>query len=75
MKMSVTVDGFVGNPNCGNEWIFKSSDETSRAWSVKQSYDAGLIIMGRKSFDAMAPYWVTATGGFATPMNAVLNSN
>ncbi|HEX4375377.1 MAG TPA: hypothetical protein VHZ50_18875, partial [Puia sp.] len=23
MKMSVTVDGFVGNLNGGNEWIFK----------------------------------------------------
>jgi dihydrofolate reductase len=48
---------------------YSSSDETSRAWSVKQSYDAGLVIMGRKSFDSMAPYWVTATGGFAAPMN------
>ncbi len=71
MKMSMSVDGFVAGPDGKNDWIFKSSDETSRAWSVAQSMDAGLIIMGRKSFESMAPYWPTATGPFAAPMNEI----
>ncbi len=71
MKMSMSVDGFVAGPDGKNDWIFKSSDETSRAWSVAQSMDAGLIIMGRKSFENMAPYWPTATGPFAAPMNEI----
>jgi dihydrofolate reductase len=71
MKMSITVDGFVGGPNGENDWVFRSSDETSRAWSVGQSWEAGLIIMGRKSFENMAPYWPTATGPFAAPMNGI----
>src|SRR5579862_727195 len=71
MKMSITVDGFVGGPNGENDWVFRSSDETSRDWSVGQSRDAGLIIMGRKSFEMMAPYWPTATGPFAAPMNEI----
>jgi dihydrofolate reductase len=71
MKMSVTVDGFVSGPNGEADWIFKSSDEASRAWVLEQTWEAGLIIMGRKSFEAMAPYWPTAPGPFAAPMNEI----
>jgi dihydrofolate reductase len=71
MKMSISIDGFVGGPNGEADWIFKSSDETSRAWVVEHMRDAGLIIIGRKSFEAMAPYWITATGPFAAPMNEI----
>ena len=71
MKMSITVDGFVADVNGKADWIFKSSDETSRAWSLEQSYDVSLIIMGRKSFESMAPYWPTAPGPFAAPMNEI----
>jgi dihydrofolate reductase len=71
MKMSVTVDGFVGSPNGGNDWVFRSSDETSGTYSAGQYWEAGLIIMGRKSFENMAPYWPTAVGPFAAPMNEI----
>jgi len=71
MKMSITVDGFVADVNGKADWIFRSSDETSRAWSLERSYDASLIIMGRKSFESMSPYWPTAPGPFATPMNNI----
>ena len=71
MRMSITVDGFVGGPNGENDWVFKSSDETSRARAVEQFWEAGLIIMGRKSFESLAPYWPTANGPFAPPMNEI----
>ena len=71
MRMSITVDGFVGGPNGENDWVFKSSDETSRAAAVERFREAGLIIMGRKSFESLAPYWPTATGPFAAPMNEI----
>lgn len=71
MKMSISVDGFVAGPDGKTDWIFKSSDETSRAWVAAQTGEAGLIIMGRRSFEAMAPYWPTATGPFAAPMNEI----
>jgi len=71
MRMSFTIDGFVGGPKGENDWVFRSSDETSRAWSIAHSWDVGLIIMGRKSFEGMAPYWPTATGPFAAPMNEI----
>lgn len=71
MKMSLSIDGFVSGPNGEKDWVFRSSDETSRAWVVERSWEAGLIIMGRKSFEGMAPYWPTATGPFAAPMNEI----
>jgi dihydrofolate reductase len=71
MKMSVSLDGFVGGPNGENDWIFKTGDEESKAYSVELCRTPGLIIMGRKSFESMAPYWPTATGPFAAPMNEI----
>lgn len=49
MKMSIPVDGFVGGPNGENDWVFKSSDEASRAWSIGQSWEAGIGIRNRKA--------------------------
>jgi dihydrofolate reductase len=71
MKMSISVDGFVSAADGGKDWVFKTGDEESLAWSVGKIREAGLIIMGRKSFETMAPYWPTATGPFAAPMNEI----
>jgi dihydrofolate reductase len=71
MRMSITVDGFVGGPNGENDWVFKTGDEESLAYGVGLARTPGLIIMGRKSFEVMAPYWPTATGPFAAPMNEI----
>jgi len=71
MKMSMSLDGFVSDLKGANDWIFKTGDEESLAWSVSKSRDAGLIIMGRKSFEMMATYWPTAPGPFAAPMNEI----
>ncbi|PUZ28662.1 dihydrofolate reductase [Chitinophaga parva] len=71
MKMSMSIDGFVAGPNGEHDWVFRNSDEQSRAWSAASFNEAGIIIMGRKSFESMAPYWPTATGPFAAPMNTI----
>jgi dihydrofolate reductase len=71
MKMSASLDGFVSDNKDQKDWLFKTGDEESLAWSVGTIKEAGLIIMGRKSFETMAPYWPTATGPFAEPMNSI----
>jgi dihydrofolate reductase len=71
MKMSMSLDGFVCDANGGNDWVFKTGDKESLASSVASVSQAGLIIMGRKSFETMAPYWPTATGPFTAPMNEI----
>ena len=69
--MSLSLDGFVADADGGKDWLFKTGDEESLAWSVERIREAGLIIMGRKSFEMMSPYWPTATGPFAAPMNEI----
>jgi len=49
----------------------QTGDEESLAWSLAAVREAGLIIMGRKTFELTAPYWPTATGPFAAPMNEI----
>ncbi|NLR59291.1 dihydrofolate reductase family protein [Chitinophaga polysaccharea] len=71
VKMSISFDGFVSAADGGKDWVFKTGDEESAAWSVEKIRQAGLIIMGRKTFETLAPYWPTATGPFAAPMNEI----
>ncbi len=67
----MSIDGFVAATDGGKDWVFKTGDAESAAWSVGVIRESGLIIMGRKSFEMMAPYWPTATGPFAAPMNEI----
>ena len=55
MKMSISVDGFVSDANGGNEWIFKTGDEESLAWSV-----------GSASQDSRPPRLPGPRRGFST---------
>jgi dihydrofolate reductase len=71
MKMSVSIDGFVSGSNGEKDWVFRSSDEGSRAWVLQSTRESGLIIMGRKSFEEMSPYWPTATGPLGEAMNEI----
>lgn len=69
MKMSVSVDGFVSGANGEMDWIFKTGDAQSKAWAVEHCREAGLHLMGRKSFETLAAYWPSSTDVFAEPMN------
>lgn len=71
MKMSMSLDGFAGSMDGANDWVFKTGDEESLAWSVGAIREAGLILMGRKTFEKIGPYWQTATGPFAPLMNEI----
>lgn len=71
MKMSISIDGFVADVNEETGWMFKSSDDHSRAWVLNICASAGIHIMGRKTFEVMASYWPTATNPFARAMNEI----
>lgn len=71
LKMSVSVDGFVGGPNGEIDWIFSTTDEESTQWVVDTVWEAGLHAMGHRTYHDMAAYWPTATGPFARPMNEI----
>lgn len=71
LKMSVTVDGFVCGPNGEVDWFHRYNDEEGHLWVEKCLWDAGIHIMGRKSFEAMAGYWPTSSDSLAAPMNEI----
>jgi dihydrofolate reductase len=71
LKMSVSVDGFVGGPNGEIDWIFKTMDEEATNWTLNAVWQAGVHIMGSRTFYDMASYWPYSTEVFAAPMNVI----
>jgi dihydrofolate reductase len=71
LKMSVSIDGFVGGPNGEIDWIFKTMDEEATNWTLNTIWQAGVHIMGSRTFYDMASYWPYSTEVFAEPMNAI----
>ena len=71
LKMSVTLDGFVCGPNGELDWLFQSADERLTAWTVASLWQAGLHLMGSRTYYDMASWWPYSTEPFAAPMNAV----
>src|SRR6266568_236338 len=71
LKMSMSVDGFVGGPSGELDWIFPSFDDTLTAWQVERVWEAGLHIMGSRAFRDMKAYWPRSKSPFAAPMNAI----
>lgn len=70
LKMAISVDGFVSDLDGRNTWMF-GADQEAKAWAVETLWEAGLHIMGSRSFKAMATYWQTSTDVFAPPMNQI----
>lgn len=70
LKMSISIDGFVGAADGGLKWIF-DNDQEAVAWTVETVWNASLHIMGSKTFRDMAAYWPTSTEVFAPPMNQI----
>jgi len=71
LKMSVSLDGFVCGPNGEIDWIFKTGDDSSMAWVLNTISQAGLHIMGSRTFHDMAAWWPFSTEPFAAPMNDI----
>jgi dihydrofolate reductase len=71
LKMSVTIDGFVGGPNGEADWIFQSMDTEATDWTLGIIWQAGLHIMGSRTFHDMASYWPISKEVFAAPMNEI----
>lgn len=71
LKMQVSVDGFVGGPNGEVDWVFKSLDPAVTDWLVQTLWQAGVHIMGRRTFFDMMTYWPYSAEPYAPPMNEV----
>ncbi len=71
LKMSMSLDGFVGGPDGEVEWVFSSLDEEASAWTVETLWEAGVHVMGSRTFQDMIAWWPTSTEVYAPPMNEI----
>lgn len=71
LKMSLSADGFVGGPNGELDWLFRTTDDSVTEWTVNILNQAGVHIMGSRTFHDMAAYWPSSTEPFAAPMNEI----
>lgn len=69
LGMTVTADGFVCGPNHETDWFMRTRDKSVKDWIERSLWEAGVHIMGRRTFEVMAPYWVSSTDQLAEPMN------
>ena len=71
LKMSISADGFVGGPNGEMDWLFRTMDKSALDWIEKTLWEAGVHIMGSRTFYDMAAYWPTSSESLAKPMNEI----
>jgi dihydrofolate reductase len=69
LKMSVSLDGFVGGPNGELDWIFRTMGGDSTAWVVDTLRNAGVHIMGSRTYYDMAAFWPYTDSPLAPAMN------
>jgi dihydrofolate reductase len=71
LKMSMSLDGYVGGPNGEIDWLIRSLDEGATAWIADTLWQAGLHVMGSRTYYDMVGYWPTSTDTLAEPINAI----
>jgi len=70
--MSVSLDGFVAGPNGEADWVFRTSGgDDSTEWILNTLREAGVHIMGSRSYHDMAAFWPYSDMPLAPPMNNI----
>jgi dihydrofolate reductase len=71
LKMSMSLDGFVCGPNNELDWMFATPGNDSAEWTVETLWQAGLHIMGARTFKDMAAWWPYSDEIYAPVMNEI----
>ncbi len=71
LKMSMSLDGYVGGPTGEIDWIMRTLDRDATAWIEQTLWQAGAHVVGRRTYADMIGYWPTSTDPLAAPMNAI----
>lgn len=71
LGMTLTADGYVCGPNHELEWFMRTRDNKVKEWIEQSLWESGVHIMGRRTFEDMAPYWVSSSDSLAEPMNKI----
>jgi dihydrofolate reductase len=71
LKMSISADGFVAGPNGEIDWLLRTTDTSGLQWIEETLWEAGVHIMGRRTFYDSISYWPTSASPLAAPMNEI----
>jgi dihydrofolate reductase len=71
LKMEMSLDGFVGQPDETPGWPVQFYDDEMNAYVGELINSVGVHAMGRVAYEEMAPYWQSSTDDFAKPMNEI----
>lgn len=71
LKMSMSLDGFVGGPNGEVDWLIRTLDPEATDWIYTAISGAGAHLVGRRTYADMVGYWPTSTEPLAAAMNAI----
>jgi len=69
LKMVISLDGFATSPDGTHEWMFEWFGDDSNERNVRALEEAGVHVMGRRSYDIMGPHWAASEGPIASAMN------
>ena len=69
LKMSMSLDGFVAGPNGESDWMLRHRSEEGRRWVAETLSQAGLCVMGSRSYFSWAEFWPKLNDPLATLMN------
>jgi dihydrofolate reductase len=72
LRMSVTLDGFMAGPAGEIRWLLPSRpDQEAKQWIADKMWQAGVHIMGSRTYADMAAYWPKSDDVIAPPMNEI----
>jgi len=69
LKMVLSLDGFATSPDGTHEWMFEWFGDDSSERNLHALEQAGVHVMGRRSYEIMGPHWAASDGPIATAMN------
>lgn len=71
LGMTVTADGYVCGPDHELDWFMRTRDKRVKEWIEGSLWESGVHVMGRRTFEDMAPYWRSSSDPLAAPMNKI----
>ncbi|HEX7666759.1 MAG TPA: dihydrofolate reductase family protein [Polyangiaceae bacterium] len=71
LKMSISMDGFVGGPNGEMDWVVSSQSDDGKKWVLETLREAGTHVLGHRTYPGWAKYWPTSKDVLAAPMNEI----
>ena len=71
LKMSVSLDGYVGPIDGSTDWIAAGASDDGLSWTVETVSNAAAHLVGAATYAGWAGDWPSASGPFAKPMNEI----